>query len=258
MDVLPAIWLDNSQNFNQQIAWILPVRIPELAGLKKQSRGHKKNCNNMKSVPVPRHPFLVLASKMATAMLPLMLVFGTSCQKEPEITLPERQVAQEQIVMRSSADLEQQVVLHMQWLLDHVVPLLADEAVAAALQTGNTSADAVTARLQELGFASFEAFVQAFNNSGSVVQSALGSGNLTQEQLLEIVGSHTFTYSAMGGTGGFPCTDQLAFDLAQTPLVVALASGGSPLSSAIAGVVHVAISYASYKRCLRSTYPGTP
>jgi len=213
----------------------------------------------MKSVPVPQHPFLASLSKMAIAMFALMVVFATSCQKEPEIVLQERQAAQVQATVRSSADLEQQVVQHTQWLLDHVAPLVSDAAVLAALESGNPTATVVTTKLLELGFSNFEQFALAFNSSGSAVQAAVGSGSLTQSQLLEIVGNHTFDYSAIGGaSNSLPCTSQLEQDLAQLPIVVALAASSGPWSAVIAGALHVGISYVSFKNCLRTTYSGAP
>lgn len=213
----------------------------------------------MKSVPVPQHPFLASMSKMATVMLVLMMVFATSCQKDPEIVLQERQASEVQATVRSSADLEQQVVQHTQWLLDHVAPLVSDAAVAAALESGNPTAAVVTAKLQELGYSSFEQFAQAFINSGSAVQSAISSGSLTQSQLLQIVQNHTFDYSAIGGAASnLPCTTQLGQDLAQLPIVVALAASSGPWSAVIAGAVHVGISYVSFKNCLRTTYSSAP
>ncbi|MBL7798874.1 MAG: hypothetical protein JNJ90_20420 [Saprospiraceae bacterium] len=213
----------------------------------------------MKSVPVTRNLLRIPTGAIAAAVLLLMLVCASSCQKEPEGALQEQQATQKQSAMRSSVEMEMPVVQHLQWLLDNVVPLVADEAVAAALKSGNTNTAVVTTRLQALGFSNFEQFAQAFNDSGSTVQAAISSGSLTQQQLLQIVGNHSFDYSAvnsaLGHTSALPCTQQLETALALTPMVV-LAASGTGWGAVIAGTVHVVTAYVSYKACLRATYPG--
>lgn len=191
-------------------------------------------------------------------MFLLMLLCTSSCQKESGIALAEQQVSHSQASVRSSVDLDQQVIQHTQWLINHMIPLVADGAVSAAIEAGNINSPVVTARLQELGFANFEQFALAFNSSGSAVQAAINAGTLKQSQISQIVQGHTFDYSPIGGPGGLPCTQQLAIDLAWVPVYVALAAGSGPWSAVIAGAVQVAVAYVNFKNCLRATYPEAP
>ena len=211
----------------------------------------------MKSVPVTQNHLCIPTRISALAMLLLMLVCASSCQKEPECVLQEQQVVQSQTLMRSSVEMDQQVVQHIQWVINNVIPLIADETVAAAIQAGNTSSSLVTARLQELGFSNFDQFATAFNSSSSTIQAAIQAGNLTQAQLIQIAQGHTFDFSQVGGGAGtLPCTEQFALELSLMPISVATAASGGPLAAVIAGAVHVTVAYLNFKNCLRTTYPG--
>lgn len=219
----------------------------------------------MKSATVTLNLLPRLARTFSTLLLALLFLLVGACQKDPDVLLPaQAQATTATQVSLRSGELDAQVIQHIQWLINNMAVLVSDEAVAAAIQAGNTSAPVVTAKLQTLGYSGFEQFAQAFNNNGSAVQAALRSGTLTQAQLLQITAGHTFDFSNVPGVSNpegrsLPCVEQFRNEIRLTPLIVAAAAIGteSPWAGAIAGVVHVYIAYRNYKDCLEITYPGT-
>ncbi|MFN0016271.1 MAG: hypothetical protein ACKVU2_17160 [Saprospiraceae bacterium] len=210
----------------------------------------------MKSVSVTRSLFPRTSGKFTAATLALLLFFASSCQKDAEPILPVEASAPVQVTMRSG-EMDLQVIAHIQWLINNVLPLAADEAVAAALQAGNTTSPELIAKLQTLGFANFEQFAQALNTNGSAVQAAISSGSLTQAMLLQIGNTAEFDFSGvMWATSALPCTDELADNLLLVPIYIAAAAAGGPWVAAIAGAIQVVVAYTTFKRCLKSTYPG--
>ncbi|MEQ1746746.1 MAG: hypothetical protein ABMA02_15040 [Saprospiraceae bacterium] len=210
----------------------------------------------MKSLSVTRNLFPLPPGKFAAATFALLLFFATSCQKDAETILPVQTSEPAQVAFRSG-EMDQQVIQHIQWLINNVLPLAADEAVAAALQGGNTTSPELIAKLQTLGFANFEQFAQAFNSSGSTVQAAISSGNLTQAMLLQIANNAEFDFSGVvGASTALPCTEELEDNLLLVPVYIAAASVAGPWAAAIAGAIQVVVAYTTFKRCLQSTYPG--
>ena len=214
----------------------------------------------MKAVYVTQHLFARLRLRSAGTTLLLLALFTTSCQKEQmpsEST--EKNLVSTFATPRTSV-LEQNVVQHLQWSIDHFVPLIADADVYAAIESGNTTSAVVTAQLATLGFSSFEQFAQAYHDNGAAVFAAIQSGALSDSEIQQIAGSHAFNLDVLGDDppagASLPCTDQFASTMAMMPIVVAAATTlGSPAAGTIAGALYTANAYRTYKSCMRSNYP---
>lgn len=141
-------------------------------------------------------------------------------------------------------------------MIDHHTPLIADPAVRAELAAGNYTAPIVSAKLANLGFASYNSFALQYEQVSAYTRQAINDGILTQNIISDILQANfnqlKFNALPEGDPDELkvPCYKEFVDDLALGMVAVIGAASGGPWAAAGAAAIAVSGAYIKFKHCL--------
>lgn len=188
----------------------------------------------------------------------IILIFISSCRKEPVSTTIFPANFSGQNVLARSSDTEQEVLDEAQWMISYLLPVISDEAVYNDILSGNRYSSTVTARLNVLGFSDFDDFTTEFISRTSAVSHALNTGLINAEWVQQILQQNinNLNFSALGDTSAYlPCYQEFVTNMMFVAVAVAAASE-TVIGAVIAGVAGTAAAYLQFKNCLHENYPN--
>lgn len=194
---------------------------------------------------------------LKTQRLILVALFFIACNKDSGPNIADKLVKPTpQAMVLSRSEIEIKVVSYAQWLVNKMVPIVADQNVYAEIVSGNPYSEIVTSKLISLGFEGFDDFSQEFSTVGVDVIAAVNAGTLTEDAIYSILTQNIsfFNFNALGislTAANLPCYDAFLVNVMQAIIMTSVGALSSAGAAIVAGAAGMIYAYLAFKQCIK-------